>query len=80
MISAVKVSYVVMDITSNIYKDRTYYQAQVYCPESHESGSIGISDDLAKVIKPDFQKVITFNAEINDKFGKLILKGIDNGK
>lgn len=80
MISVCKVRYMVLGITSNEYKDKKYYQAQVFNPDSNEAGSIGISDDLAAVLKPDPGKVITFNAEFNDKFGKLNLKGVENGK
>lgn len=80
MISVVKVRYIVLGVTSNEYKDKKYFQAQVFCPDSNEAGSIGISDELAATIKPDPIKVICFNGEINDKFGKLILKGVDNGK
>lgn len=79
MIISTKCNLIVMDITSNEYKDKVYYQAQVYCPESHESGSIGISDELAKVLKPDFSKTVTFIGEFNDKFGKLNLKSIVKG-
>lgn len=78
MNSIVKVRYQVLGLTSNEYKDKTYYQAQVFNPDSGEAGSIGISDELAKIIKPDPSKVILFNAEYNDKFGKLNLKSIDN--
>lgn len=80
MISVVKVRYIVLGITSNEYKEKKYFQAQVFCPDSNEAGSIGISDELAAVIKPDPSKVVVFNAEYNDKFGKLNLKGVDNGK
>lgn len=79
MIISTESKLIVMDITSNEYKDKTYYQAQVYCPESHESGSIGISDELAKSLKPDFSKVVTFKGEFNDKFGKLNLKSVVKG-
>lgn len=79
MIISTECKLIVMDITFNEYKDKVYYQAQVYCPESHESGSIGISDDLAKSIKPDFTKVVTFLGEFNDKFGKLNLKSVKKG-
>ena len=80
MISVCKVRYMVLGITSNDYQGKTYYQAQVFNPDSCEAGSIGISNDLASQLKPDPTKVILFNAEFNDKFGKLNLKGIDNGK
>ena len=80
MISIVKVRYTVMGITSNDYQGKKYYQAQVFNPDSSECGSIGISEELSQVLKPDPTKVILFNAEYNDKFGKLNLKGIDNGK
>lgn len=77
MISVVKVRYQVLSITSNEYQGKTYHQAQVFNPDSCEAGAIGISDDLAKQIKPDPSKVVCFNAEYNDKFGKLNLKSID---
>lgn len=80
MISLVKVRYTVMGITSNEYQGKKYFQAQVFNPDSSECGSIGISDNLAAEIKPDPTKVILFNAEYNDKFGKLNLKGISNEK
>lgn len=86
MISTVKVRYTVLAITSNEYKDKntgelkTFYQAQVFCPDSGEAGSIGVNDDLLKSLKPDPTKVITFNAEYNDKYGKLSLKGVSNEK
>lgn len=80
MISLVKVRYTVMGITSNEYQGKKYFQAQVFNPDSSECGSIGISDNLAAEIKPDPTKVILFNAEYNDKFGKLNLKGIANEK
>ena len=80
MISNCKVRYTVLAVTSNEYKDKIYYQAQVFCPDSGEAGSIGISDNLQKVLKPDPSKVITFNAEFNDKYGKLNLKGVANEK
>ena len=80
MISLVKVRYTVMGITSNDYQGKKYFQAQVFNPDSSECGSIGISDNLAAEIKPDPTKVILFNAEYNDKFGKLNLKGIANEK
>lgn len=80
MISMVKVRYTVMGITSNEYQGKKYFQAQVFNPDSSECGSIGISDTLAAEIKPDPTKIILFNAEYNDKFGKLNLKGIANEK
>lgn len=80
MLSLVKVRYTVMGITSNEYQGKKYFQAQVFNPDSSECGSIGISDNLAAEIKPDPTKVILFNAEYNDKFGKLNLKGIANEK
>ena len=86
MISVCKVRYNVLAITSNEYKDKNsgevkiFHQAQVFCPDSGEAGSIGISEELHKVLKPDSTKVITFNAEFNDKYGKLILKGVANEK
>lgn len=80
MISVCKVRYIVLGITSNEYQGKTYFQAQVFNPDSSEAGAIGISNDLAALLKPDATKVILFNAEFNDKFGKLNLKGIDNGK
>ena len=86
MISVCKVRYTVLAITSNEYKDKSsgavkiFHQAQVFCPDSGEAGSIGISDELQKVLKPDPTKVISFNAEFNDKYGKLNLKGVINEK
>lgn len=80
MISVCKVRYMVLGITSNDYQGKTYFQAQVFNPDSSEAGAIGISNELAAQLKPDPSKVISFNAEFNDKFGKLNLKGIDNGK
>ena len=86
MISVCKVRYQVLGITSNEYKDketqavRTFYQAQVFNPDSQEAGSIGISENLAQSIKPDPAKVVVFNAEFNDKFGKLNLKSVSNEK
>lgn len=80
MISICKVRYVVLGITSNEYKDKIYYQAQVFSPDSNEAGSIGISNELAQMLKPDPTKTLTFNAEFNDKFGKLNLKGVVNEK
>lgn len=79
MIITTKCNLIVMAITSNEYNNKVYYQAQVFCPESQESGSIGISDDLAKSLKPDFSKPVTFVGEFNDKFGKLNLKSIVKG-
>ena len=86
MISVCNVRYTVLAITSNKYKDKTsgevkiFHQAQVFCPDSGEAGSVGISDELLKVLKPDPTKVISFNAEFNDKYGKLNLKGVSNEK
>lgn len=76
MISIVDVRYQVLGITHNDYQGKTYYQAQVFNPDSMEAGSIGISEELASQIKPDPVKVIPFKAEYNDKFGKLNLKSI----
>ena len=80
MISVCKVRYMVLGITSNEYQGKVYYQAQVFNPDSSEAGAIGISNELASQIKPDPSKIIVFNAEFNDKFGKLNLKGIANEK
>lgn len=76
MISVCTVRYQVLGITSNEYQGKTYFQAQVFNPDSCEAGSIGISDELQKIIKPDPGKIIEFKAEFNDKYGKLNLKGI----
>lgn len=80
MISVCKVRYTVLGFTSNEYQGKKYYQAQVFNPDSSEAGSIGISEELANSIKPDPTKVIVFNAEFNDKYGKLNLKGVVNEK
>lgn len=80
MISVCKVRYMVLGITFNDYQGKKYYQAQVFNPDSSECGSIGISEELVNMIKPDPTKVISFNAEYNDKYGKLNLKGIENAK
>lgn len=80
MISVCKVRYQVLGITSNEYQGKTYYQAQVFNPDSSEAGSIGITDKLAQTIKPDPAKIVVFDAEYNDKFGKLNLKGVANEK
>lgn len=80
MISVCTVRYQVLGITFNEYQGKTYYQAQVFNPDSNEAGSIGISEELEKILKPDPVKIVTFNAEFNDKFGKLNLKGILNAK
>lgn len=80
MISVCKVRYQVLGITSNEYQGKVYYQAQVFNPDSSEAGAIGISNELAQVLKPDPSKIIVFNAEFNDKFGKLNLKGVSNEK
>ena len=80
MISVCKVRYQVLCITSNEYQGKVYYQAQVFNPDSSEAGAIGISNELASQIQPDPSKIIVFNAEFNDKFGKLNLKGIANEK
>lgn len=80
MISVCKVRYQVLGITSNEYQGKVYYQAQVFNPDSSEAGAIGLSNELAQMIKPDPSKIIVFNAEYNDKFGKLNLKGIANDK
>lgn len=83
MTSLVKVRYMILGYTSNDYKDKntgevkTFYQAQVFNPDSGEAGSIGISEELSKTIKPDPAKVVVFNAEYNDKFGKLNLKSVE---
>lgn len=76
MISMVKVRYQVLGITTNEYQGKLYYQAQVFCPDSNEAGSVGISENLGKSLKPDPAKVLTFNGEINDKYGKLNLKSV----
>lgn len=76
MISMVKVRYQVLGITTNEYQGKTYFQAQVFCPDSSEAGSVGISEELGKSLKPDPAKVVTFNGEINDKYGKLNLKSV----
>lgn len=86
MITVCKVRYTVMGITQNEYKDkesgavRKFFQAQVFCPDSSECGQIGISEEVAQTLKPDPTKVIVFNAEYNDKFNKLNIKGISNEK
>lgn len=80
MISVCKVRFQVLGFTSNEYQGKKYFQAQVFNPDSKEAGSIGISEELATSIKPDPTKVIVFNAEFNDKFGKLNIKGVDNEK
>ena len=76
MISIVKVRYLVLGITSNEYQGKTYFQAQVFNPDSKEAGSIGISSELANSLKCDPTKIVEFDGEFNDKFGKLNLKGI----
>ena len=76
MITIVKVRYQVLGITSNEYKGKLYYQAQVFCPDSNEAGSVGISDELGKSFKPDPAKVVSFIGEFNDKYGKLNLKSV----
>ena len=68
----------VLGITSNEYQGKVYYQAQVFNPDSKEAGSIGISNELASVLKPDPSKIIVFHGEYNDKFKNLNLKGVDN--
>lgn len=80
MISVCKVRYQVLGITSNEYQGKTYFQAQVFNPDSSEAGAIGLSNELAQLIKPDPAKIVVFNAEYNDKFGRLNLKGIANEK
>lgn len=80
MKSVVEVKYTVFSVTSNEYKEKTYYQAQVFCPESKECGSIGITENLAREIEPKIGKTITFKGEYNDKFKALNLVGIVNEK
>lgn len=80
MKSIVEVKYTVFSITSNTYKEKTYFQAQVFCPDSRECGSIGITDGLARDLEKLLGKTITFKAEYNDKFKVLNLVGIANEK
>lgn len=80
MKSIVDVKYTVFSVTNNTYKDKTYYQAQVFCPDSKECGSIGITENLARDLEKMLGKTITFKAEYNDKFKVLNLVGIVNDK
>lgn len=80
MKSIVNVKYTVFSITSNTYKDKTYFQAQVFCPDSKECGSIPVTENLARDLENKIGKTITFKAEYNDKFKALNLVGVENEK
>lgn len=65
----VKFNALCLSVGSSVYKEKTYYNAQIFCPDSKQAGQIGINENLKEFLKEN--KNYEFTAQYDSNYSRL---------